>query len=147
MKHLNNYITEALVKKHVTPLNIPVGYVSLDLPSGTLWAKYDGDGENSENTTYSLTTAKKLMHDNVSLPTIEQFKELLSVCTVTELGDGRIKVFRNGKEIFMRDDIYHVIDTHNYWGCYYNVPKDAWSDQRDEYHRVKLVVNIDKQAQ
>lgn len=34
MKHLNNYITEALVKKHI----ITKDFIDLGLPSGTLWA-------------------------------------------------------------------------------------------------------------
>lgn len=36
MKHLNNYITEALIKKHIDVINYP--HVDLGLPSGNLWA-------------------------------------------------------------------------------------------------------------
>lgn len=41
MKNLNNYIAEALVKKHIDAPSKWPNYVDLGLPSGTLWEQVD----------------------------------------------------------------------------------------------------------
>lgn len=66
MKHLNNYITEALIKKHVSQNDL---YVDLGLPSHTLWCtcnlgadkpeefgNYYAWGETETKKTYTLDT-------------------------------------------------------------------------------------------
>lgn len=74
--------------------NLDDGYVDLGLPSGTLWAKDYVVNENDEYEMLNYDEAKKY-----SLPTQEQFEELVANCTFdykclhnTVLDEGYLKI-------------------------------------------------------
>lgn len=75
MKHLNNYISEALVKNHISLSN---NFVDLGLPSGTLWADNPYKDSGSDDVTIiDWNEAKEICYkNNWSVPTPEQFDEL-----------------------------------------------------------------------
>jgi hypothetical protein len=79
---------------------VPSGYVDLGLPSGTLWKKTNEDcgkiGFTTMHTTY-----------NSSVPTKEQWEELISSCTWTNTDNGcRGKSQLNGESIFLSFEWY-----------------------------------------
>lgn len=77
---------------------IPVGYVNLGLPSGTLWK-----AENEQGL-YMYGTAKNL-YDGY-MPSSEQFRELFSNCSCKWLENGCRVTGPNGNSIFFAYDGY-----------------------------------------
>lgn len=74
-------------------LTVPVGYVDLGLPSGTLWKDKDEDGYY----TYNQAVAKY----GTQLPTKEQLKELKNSCQWTRTGSGYRAVGPSGAFIVL----------------------------------------------
>lgn len=78
MKQLNEYISEALIKNHITPSQIE--YVDLGLPSGNMWAT-DNYMQGNEYQFYSFPEVKKLkFNDNQYIPNDKDCEELLKYC-------------------------------------------------------------------
>lgn len=83
MKNLNIYISEALIKNHITEND---GYVDLGLPSKNLWSK---EYYRSDSDVYLTTfeNIKSLKNNKLSIdeyvPTTDDIQELLDYCNIT----------------------------------------------------------------
>lgn len=71
MQHLNDYITEALIKKHVS---INTNYVDLGLSTGTLWATCNLGADRPEDTGYYYAWAETEPKSNYELTTYKYQK-------------------------------------------------------------------------
>lgn len=76
MKTLNNYINEALVKRHIEINN--ENFVDLGLPSGNLWAKENYTENGAWHFFKELKNLKLL--PGTSIPTMEDCQELSDCC-------------------------------------------------------------------
>lgn len=77
---------------------VPRGYVDLGLPSGTLWK------DKNEEGLYTYYTVKEKFRG--SLPSKEQFEELLNVCQWVWKENGYRVVGPNGRSIFLPAEGY-----------------------------------------
>ena len=106
---------------------LPVGYVDLGLPSGTLWKEQN---EDNQFYSYEAIVAK---YGN-ALPTKEQFDELRSECEWSWIGFGYKVVGPNGSVLIMPSSGYQHCDgtVHyegaygNYWSQTLNREGEAW---------------------
>ncbi len=107
---------------------VPVGYVDLGLPSGTLWKK---DNEAGGFYTYDQAIAKF----GNSLPTKEQLKELKSSCRWTWTGNGYRVEGPNGQSIVLpaagcrgcNGSVYRVGANGYYWSSTPCNSDTAWT--------------------
>lgn len=81
-------------KTSTSKMQVPTGYVDLGLPSGTLWKEYN---ENCGLITYNQ--ARNYFGN--SLPTKEQWEELMSNCHWTWIGNGYKVRGGNGQSIIL----------------------------------------------
>ena len=103
-----------LAQRIAQSIALPVGYVDLGLPSGTLWKEQN---EDNQFYSYDAIVAK---YGN-ALPTKEQFDELRQLCTWTWIGFGYKVVGPNGAVLMMPSSGYqHCDGTIHYEGAYGN---------------------------
>lgn len=101
MKDLNNYISEALVKNHITMYD---DFVNLGLPSGKLWAKtnYKAPDNKSAGIFISQDQIEHIkLPKNTLIPSIEDYGELVNNCKINWVeGEDYIEVIgKNGNSI------------------------------------------------
>lgn len=118
-----NYCTsmQELAMRLSKNIALPVGYVDLGLPSGTLWKE-----ENEDRVFYSYDAAMAKYGN--ALPTKEQLDELRQLCEWTWIGFGYKVVGPNGSVLIMPSSGYqHCDGTVHYEGAYGNY----WSQTQD----------------
>lgn len=153
MKKLNNYIKEALVKKHIPVKKIPNGYVDLGLPSGTLWATEDYQvGEKTEilgRHAQEIWREFDKSNSKYNLPSCKQFDELYENCELTKYGDNIVFTSKkNSQEVTFASRGYWTKTTDLDLNPYYSDIKiDKYPDQYIQPHgynyalRIRLVIN------
>jgi len=116
-----------LAQRIAQSIALPVGYVDLGLPSGTLWKEQN---EDNQFYSYDAIVAK---YGN-ALPTKEQFDELRTLCEWSWIGFGYKVVGPNGSVLIMPSSGYQHCDgtVHyegaygNYWSQTLNREGEAW---------------------
>ena len=140
--------TEVMKKRE-----IPVGYVDLGLPSGTLWKN-----SNEPGGLYSYDEAKKKFGSR--LPTLDQFEELRHKCRWEWIGDGCRVTGPNGNSIVLSasghrfaGSVSGVGSSGNYWSSTRDDSRFAWNlyfnsgearmglDYRSNGYTVRLIQN------
>lgn len=126
MKQLNTYITEALIKKHVDVKKSDIEFIDLELPSGTLWAAYDGYETNSDK--YCIKTwneARDEANNDITLPSYDQVNELINNTTISF--DDKFRIVRkskiNGQIIVFHDSDYWVNSENGNSAIYFSINK------------------------
>lgn len=136
MKQLNNYINEALIKKHVNSIYGDV--VDLGLGSGTLWCKYNlgattpedhggyyAWGETKEKLRYSPDTYKYQHNDKYNYEdNLEFLDKEDDAAYVNSNGKYRMPTFFQINELIKTTNIT--------WTTYNGVPGAQFTSRKDE---------------
>lgn len=110
-------------------------FVDLGLPSGTLW-KFENEGIGY----YSYYDAKKEFGD--SLPTLNQWKELMNVCEWRWMGKGFDIIGPNGNNIFLpapgERDCDGVICCLGETGSYWTYDRNTGTSSSYDTYRIQI---------